>query len=64
MQNTKTLQVSSRVQAQISNPLSITYELSPKALEELSSSILLLLAKANGVELRFDVTTGVEERGG
>lgn len=48
----------------MNNPLSITYELSPKALEELSSSILLLLAKANGVELRFDVTTGVEERGG
>ena len=48
----------------IINPLSITYELSPKALEELSSSILLLLAEANGVELHLDVATGVEESRG
>ena len=45
----------------IINPQSITYELLPKALNELSSSILLLLA--NGVELRLDVATGVEESG-
>ena len=48
----------------IINPLSITYELSPKALKELSCSILLLLAEADGVELRLDVTTGVEKSGG
>lgn len=48
----------------IINPLSITYKLSLKALKELSSSILLLLAEANGVELCLDVTTGVEESRG
>jgi len=65
---TKTLVFECRYQFQIAviaiNPPSITYELSPKVLKELSSSILLLLAEANGVELRFDIATGVEESGG
>lgn len=48
----------------IIHPLSITYELSPRPLKELSRPILPLLAETNGVELRLDVTTAVEQSRG